>query len=310
MNATVERFHDGEQAVQERLGVRARMAQIGAHVIRVAMPDQHRELFAELPWLVVGTADASGRPWASAIAGPPGFVDSPTPQLLTIDAARDPDDPVLGAALAVGAAIGVLGLQPHTRRRNRANGTVVAIDAEAVVIEVHESFGNCPKYIQARRASYHATRIRAAVARRAAVLDDAQRGIVRGADTFFIASAHPQVGIDVSHRGGRPGFVQVDGDVLTVPDFTGNFFFNTLGNLVVNPRAGLLFVDYDAGDLLHVAVDAEIIWEGADVEAFPGAERLLRLTVREVLHRPAALPLRWSAAEPSPFVAATGVWPR
>nr|WP_231865084.1 pyridoxamine 5'-phosphate oxidase family protein [Sorangium cellulosum] len=53
-------------------------------------------------------------------------------------------------------------------------------------------------------------------------------------------------GADVSHRGSKPGFVRVteeDGrTVLTSPDFTGNFGFNTLGNLALNPRAGVLFV--------------------------------------------------------------------
>lgn len=305
-----ERFHDGEQAVQTLMGVRARMAEIGPRVIRDAMPEQHRELFGKLPWLVVGARDASGRPWASAIAGPPGFVDAPTPTRLTIDGARDPADPVVGTSLRTGDAIAVLGLESHTRRRNRANGVVAAMDREGLAIDVRESFGNCPKYIQARRAEYHATRIRSPRAQRSAGLDDDARALVRSADTFFIASAHPRVGVDVSHRGGRPGFVGFDGDVLVVPDFTGNFFFNTLGNLVVDARAGLLFVDYDRGDLLHVATTVEIVWDGPAVDAFAGAERLLRFTVQGVLRREAALPLAWSAAEPSPFLAPTGTWAR
>ncbi|HWB73733.1 MAG TPA: pyridoxamine 5'-phosphate oxidase family protein [Nannocystaceae bacterium] len=305
-----ERFHDGEQSVQARMGVRARMAEVGERVIRRAMPEQHRELFGKLPWLVVGATDAAGQPWASAIAGPTGFVEAPTPTRLTIDGARDPADPVVGASLHAGDAIAVLGLEAHTRRRNRANGVVAAMDREGLAIDVRESFGNCPKYIQARRAEYHASRIRPPRAHRSTALDDEARTLVRNADTFFIASAHPRVGVDVSHRGGRPGFVGIDDDVLVVPDFTGNFFFNTLGNLVVDPRAGLLFVDYDRGDLLHVATTVEIVWEGAAVDAFPGAERLLRFAVREVIRREAALPLAWSAAETSPFSAATGTWAR
>lgn len=305
-----ERFHDGEQAVQTLMGVRARMAEIGPRVIRDAMPDQHRELFGKLPWLVVGARDANGQPWASAIAGPTGFVDTPTPTRLTIDGTRDPADPVVGASLHEGDAIAVLGLESHTRRRNRANGVVAAMDREGLAIDVRESFGNCPKYIQARRAEYHATRIRSPRTHRSAGLDDDARALVRSADTFFIASAHPRIGVDVSHRGGRPGFVGIDGDVLVVPDFTGNFFFNTLGNLVVDARAGLLFVDYDRGDLLHVATTVEIVWEGPAVDAFAGAERLLRFTVQGVLRREAALPLAWSAAEPSPFLAPTGAWAR
>ncbi len=308
MRVTDERFHEGERAVQTRVGVRERMAEIGTRVIRDAMPDQHRAFFEMLPWLVVGATDLDGQPWASAIAGPPGFVDAPTAQRLTIDGTRDAADPVVGAALRVGAGIGVLGLEPHTRRRNRANGVVAAIDAEGIAIDVRESFGNCPKYIQARRAEYHALRIRPPRMQRGSNLDDDARALVRGADTFFLASAHPEVGIDVSHRGGRPGFVGLDGDTLVVPDFSGNFFFNTIGNLVVNPRAGLLFVDYERGDLLHVAADVEIVWDGPEVDAFAGAERLLRFVVREVIRREGALPLRWTVAESSPFLEGTGTW--
>ena len=42
--------------------------------------------------------------------------------------------------------------------------------------------------------------------------------------------------MDISHRGGRPGFVRVDGDVLTIPDFRGNRYFNTLSNLLLEQR--------------------------------------------------------------------------
>ena len=100
-----------------------------------------------------------------------------------------------------------------------------------------------------------------------------------------------------------------DGGTLTVPDFVGNCFFNTLGNLAVNPRAGLLFVDFESGDLLQLAVTAEIVWDGPELAAFEGAERLLRMRVVSVLHRPAALPLRWGDAELSPYLDATGHWP-
>jgi predicted pyridoxine 5'-phosphate oxidase superfamily flavin-nucleotide-binding protein len=149
-------------------------------------------------------------------------------------------------------------------------------------------------------------------------LDQAARDLIRRADTFFIATAYPAAagggsshGVDVSHRGGKPGFVRVDADgTLTAPDFIGNFFFNTLGNLAVNPRAGLLFVDFDSGDLLHVAADAQIIWEGRELESFAGAQRLLRFHVREMRRIEGALPLRWGTAGISPFLARTGDWSR
>ena len=56
----------------------------------------------------------------------------------------------------------------------------------------------------------------------------------------------------MSHRGGKPGFVGVQGDTLAIPDFRGNRFYNTLGNLLGDPRAGLLFVDFASGDILQI----------------------------------------------------------
>ncbi len=119
------------------------------------------------------------------------------------------------------------------------------------------------------------------------------------ADTFFVASyvdrGSGQRQVDVSHRGGRPGFVRVGSDgVLTIPDFAGNQFFNTLGNLLVNPRAGLVFVDFATGDLLQLSGDAQVVLDDPQIAAFEGAERFWRFTPRRAVYRPGAVPLRWT----------------
>ena len=313
-------FHAGERALQAQAGSREQMAVAGPRVIRDYMPDQHREFFAQLPFLVVGSLDASLQPWASVLAAPAGFAHSPDATHLRIDALPAAGDPLAGQ-LAQGATLGLLGIEPHTRRRNRMNGTVESLDATGFMVEVQQSFGNCPRYIQAREPVFAAARNGGAPVQWLDALDlDAQR-LIGSADTLFIATAYPDAaaagddadatshGVDVSHRGGLPGFVRVDeGGVLTVPDFNGNRFFNTLGNLIAHPRAGLLFIDYDNGELLHVAATAEIVLDGPELAEFDGAERLLRLHVEHALRRPAALPLRWGDAELSPHLARTGHW--
>jgi len=313
-------FHAGERALQQQTGWRDRMAAAGPRVIRDYMPDQHREFFAQLPFLVVGSLDAELQPWASVLAAPAGFAHSPDPTHLRIDALPAAGDP-LAAQLAEGATLGLLGIEPHTRRRNRMNGTVEALDAGGFTVEVQQSFGNCPRYIQAREPAFMAAGAAAAPVQRLDALDLAAERLIGSADTLFIATAYPGAaaagdeadaraqGVDVSHRGGRPGFVRVDeGGVLTVPDFNGNRFFNTLGNLVAHPRAGLLFIDHDNGDLLHVAATAELVLDGPELASFEGAERLLRLHVRHALRRPGALPLRWGEAQLSPHLEGTGCW--
>ena len=303
-------FHPGECLVQARAGMRERMAAIGEQVIRTFMPEQHR------PFVMVGSTDAQGQPWTSVLANPPGFMSSPDARHLLIRAQPAVAAPLHGT-LAAGAPIALLGIEQHTRRRNRMNGIVERIDDDGLLIGVRQSFGNCPKYIQARQVEYRDVESTGPVHSTTA-LNELTRQIIARADTLFIATAHPgshhgstrSHGVDVSHRGGKPGFVRADGDgTLTIPDFAGNRFFNTLGNIMLNPRAGLLFIDFETGDLLYIAADAQIVFDSPELDAFAGAERLLRFKVRHVRHAVASLPLRWGKeVQISPFLANTGNW--
>jgi hypothetical protein len=295
-------FHAGELALQQRAGSFARLAEVGSRVIRDHMPDQHREFFPLLPFLLAGSLDADGQPWASVLTGPPGFVHSPDPRLLRVDALPLPHDPLQGR-LRTGMPIGLLGIQPHTRRRNRVNGTVTAVDAQGFSVHVGQSFGNCPKYIQPREPRYSDGVVSdAPPVQRLPALDAQAAALIERADTFFIATAHPQaaghgepaLGVDVSHRGGPPGFVRVQPDGrLAVPDFVGNGFFNTLGNLQLEARCGLLFIEFGTGELLYLSARAELQWDGPEVRAIEGAQRLLRLAPTQMLRVRGTLPLQW-----------------
>lgn len=301
-------FHAAELVAQQRAGVSREAESAGRRGIRRYMPEQHRKFFAELPFMVFGGADASGQPWATVRAGTPGFVSSPDARTLRIEGGELSGDP-LGGAWRKGAMIGGLGIQPQTRRRNRVNGIVTSAHGTTLTLEVRQSFGNCAKYIQSRTPTWIEQHTFDASAQPAiaARLNDADRALLAKADTFFIASANLAEdadlarGVDVSHRGGAPGFVRVDDDrTLTTPDYSGNNFFNTLGNLIHDPRAGLLFIDFASGDLLYVAARAEIIWDGAELAAFEGAQRLVRFHVHEVRRTSGALPFRWSDVELAP----------
>jgi predicted pyridoxine 5'-phosphate oxidase superfamily flavin-nucleotide-binding protein len=312
-------FHAGERAMQTRAGVREVMEPIGQRVFRDYMPDQHRTFFEQLPLLFLGLLDEHRRPWATVVTGAPGFVRSPDPRSLHIGALPVAGDPARPLILA-NAPIGILGIQPHTRRRNRANGTVVRADDAGLEVRVDQSFGNCPKYIQAREPEV-VGEARSSVAQLEGSRIGAEaEAIVREADTFFIASASQLAaagdsveGADVSHRGGKPGFVRVHhderGTTLAWPDFIGNNFFNTLGNLALHPFAGLLFVDFAGGTLLSLACeDAEIDWDGAEVAGFTGAERVVRARVSHGVLIRNVLPLRWSAPQQAKELARTGAW--
>lgn len=306
-------FHEGEQAAQRRVGVRDRIEAVGRRVIRGIMPDQHRAFFEQLPFVLVGSVDDAGRPWASILVGEPGFIRSPDPGALGIAASPLAGDP-LGRNLRQGASLGLLGIEPTTRRRNRMNATVAAMDRDGFALRVDQSFGNCPKYIQARAHRF----VRppderadgAEMVREEHLLSDRARRLIRQADTFFIATAAPGVntgdrvrGADVSHRGGSPGFVDVvernGATVLRSPDFIGNFHFSTFGNIELDPRAGQLFVDFETGDLLLLTGEARVLWDGPEVDAVAGAERILEFRVSEGVFLSDALPMRFGEATPA-----------
>ncbi|MEO0759589.1 MAG: pyridoxamine 5'-phosphate oxidase family protein [Cyanobacteria bacterium J06648_16] len=318
-------FHPGEQAIQARLGERERMETLGRRMIREFLPEQHQQFYAQLSYFLVGTVDAEGNPWASVLVGEPGFISTPSSDAQqqssadhrTLQIAARPlwSDP-LADNLAVGIDIGFLGIELHTRRRNRANGVVSAVTSTGFDVQVSQTFGNCPKYIQARQFDLKTFDPTAAKpVHSLTTFGELERAMIATADTFFIATAFLDEsagiarGVDVSHRGGKPGFVRVDGDTLTVPDFSGNCHFNTFGNIEVNPRAGLLFVDFENGNLLYLTGRAEVIWDGdPEIARYEGAERLFRFYLEQGIRVEGSLPLTWSAPEGSPFLANTGSW--
>jgi uncharacterized protein len=312
MTTITSPFHAGEQAIQSLAGVRDRMELRGRAVIRDYMPEQHRAFFAELPFLVVGLADQNGHPWATTLSGPPGFMNSAEANLLTIKAWLDPGDP-LHSCIRDGAPVGGLGIELSTRRRNRVNGRIEnCISGEGFSIRVQQSFGNCPKYIQARNERPRNCSGPAPQSRTASHLGEDDIGFIAEVDTFFIASRSAQLdqeessqGLDVSHRGGRPGFVQViSPNELCFPDYSGNLLFNTLGNLEVDARAGLLFIDFQSGRTLYIIGRARICWDVPESMRSAGAERLIFLDIQRVVNREHAFPLSFDFVSYSPHLGA------
>jgi predicted pyridoxine 5'-phosphate oxidase superfamily flavin-nucleotide-binding protein len=271
-------FHAGELQAQRLAG-----AAPAAAPIRARMPEQHRAFFSLLRFVCLAVPDADGWPLATLVEGPPGFAWSPDPGRLVVGGLPAPDDPVR-ARLAAGAPAGLLGIDLATRRRNRLNGVVGEVTADGFAIDVVQSFGNCPRYIQVRalspvpRTPGPANRFEADVPARA-------RELLAASATLFVASASGAVasgaaaGLDISHRGGPPGFARLDGNVLTVPDYNGNRYFNTLGNFIAEPRAAIVLGDFASGDMLQLQGIVEIDWTAADAASSPPVERVWRFRI-------------------------------
>lgn len=309
-------FHNGEIAIQTRVGVADMIAKYSEGFIRSAMPDQHREFFSSLSMVVIGITDDEGYPWAMPLFGHPGFIQSPDAKTLKIAVV-----PILVKVLKLdfkaNKKIGFLGIEPRTCRRNRMNGIIKAIAQNSFSIVVEQSFGNCPQYIQRRELSWVNSSAEN-VESKALSLDSLPTSttidLIQSADTFFISSRthgfsnDNRDGLDVSHRGGKPGFVKVEGDTLYFPDFSGNRFYNTLGNIQSDERVGLYFPNYTNGNAVFISGCAEIIWDAHRSAEFDGAECIVSIKIHSSLFIDNFLPMRGELKELSPSLTHTGTW--
>ena len=250
--------------------------------------------------MFVAARAADERMWAGVLAGAPGFVYALDPSTVRIDALPADDDPLHEALTGLHGDVGLLVLEARTRRRLRINGTAVPRSG-GLVVRTAQVYANCPKYVQRRLAPPVARASARPAARRASRLGDDDIALIRRSDTFVVATAAPDGSADASHRGGSPGFVVVSGDRhLAFGDYRGNSMFNTLGNLELDPRAGLVFVEPDTGDVLQLSGRATVDWDPERAAGFPGAERVVDFVVQELVRTENAVPPLGALIERSP----------
>ncbi|HZQ91156.1 MAG TPA: pyridoxamine 5'-phosphate oxidase family protein [Terriglobales bacterium] len=296
------KFHEGELEVQRRAGVPSDVP-LGKS-LRTSIPAQVEPFLAELPFVVVASVSLNGDVWASLLSGQPGFLRALDEHTIAIAAGIATHDPLFAnLSSGPGAPVGLLAIDLATRRRVRLNGSAQLLGDDEVRVEVGEVFFNCPQYIQLRgleRVGQGAP-LALVETRRGTMLTQEQVCAIAHADTFFIASAHSSRGADASHRGGSPGFVRVESPRrLLFPDYSGNNMFQTLGNLVMNPRSGLLFVDFMRGSTLQLAGAARVLWDDPRLPQFPGALRLVEFEIAEVVQAREAIEWRGDVLQYSP----------
>ena len=262
-------WHQGELAVQQRAGTDKLMSEIGGKFIREFMPQQHRDFFEALSMIFIGYVDDFSDITASVFFGEQGFIESPTETELIINTQVGLNN-FMKDGFVLGDRIGLLGIEFNSKRRNRLNGVITDINQKSIKIKVLQSFGNCPKYIQDKTLATNPHYGNFSTSSDLK-LNDNDLNVINNADTFFIASGFNDGqqlnnrGADISHRGGEVGFVTINSTgQLMIEDYRGNGFFNTLGNLVKNPTANLLFFDWKKGHALQITVSSKIHWSDDD----------------------------------------------
>lgn len=267
-------FHPGEQAVQTTAGVRDEAENRGQKMLTPQLVKAQRAFFARLSFAVSSQLDDDGQPWAGLLTGRPGFIQVSEDGRVRIGRGGNAS-PAAAAAFDApfynqppGAQVGLLGIQPEKRRRNRINGTVHDAGNGFVDLRIDQGYGNCPKYITQRPWDEHLFAGNYTCTESSAVPESLAELIARS-DTFYIASSSGPVtvndaiqaaawGSDISHRGGEPGFLALDGQRLEFDDYPGNNLFNTLGNLQQYSRCGLLIPDFITGTVVQIAGRADL----------------------------------------------------
>ena len=288
---TTAGFHHGELEVQRRAGVGTEAARLSGMLAPAWLDGGVARFLAQREFAALTARDRDGRLWISPLLGPAGFLDGHG-TTLDVHALPDIDPPA-------GQPVGLIAVELAIRRRLRVNGTLTTVGVGGLSIEADQAYGNCPSYIQQRVVE----RVPSAADEGSVVTSDAlspeQQAFVGGADTFFLGTVHPTRGADASHKGGRPGFVRVDGGELWWPDYAGNNMFNSMGNLAVDPAAALLFVDFGAGRMLRLSGTAKLEWvEPGSPGDDDGTGRRVRFHPERVVEAP--LPVRAGGVNPSP----------
>lgn len=250
------RILTGEQSIGDR---NSRM--IANRIVPGAIHFIERQVF-----FISSSMDETGAVFTSVVTGKDGFIKVLDDQTIVVNQQLVNSNPydLFWRNIMLHPKIGLLFIEPSSRRRFRVNGTIRQ-NEEDLIIEVEQAYPNCPKYIQQRHIVKAGTPIYTDNADHGTVLTLIVKEIISSADTFFVGSADGAGNLDASHRGGSAGFVRIDDDgSLLIPDYPGNGIYNTLGNFLVNPVAGLIFLDFAGYRTLQIQGRVEVIWSQDD----------------------------------------------
>ena len=142
------------------------------------------------------------------------------------------------------------------------------------------------------------------------VIDDGDRAFIESRSLFFLATADAEGRPDCSYKGGRPGFVRVVGpSTLGFPSYDGNGMFKSLGNILVNPHVGLLFIDFETPKRLRVNGRATIDERDPLLADFVGAQLVVRVEVEAIFPNCPRYIHKMQPVETSPYAPAEGHTP-
>lgn len=299
-------FHAGELEAQRRAGESA-AAERNSTVISSAIIAGALPFLRQQTMVVLGTEAKDGARWASPLFGPAGFVHAEDERTVFLDRRRmlRADSDAVWGNLHAGARVGMLAIELATRRRLRVNGIIERAGDDGFVLAVREAYPNCPKYIQRRALAWDSgASPEISSGQSEGILLSAEASqILQASDTLFICSGHAGRGLDLSHRGGNPGFIRVLGPTaIRIPDYAGNSMFNSFGNILTDARAGISVMDFAASRVLQMTGKAAVEWNQPDEKGLTGGTgRFLTFEMDRWRMLPMPRAARWEYFDASPF---------
>ncbi|KAG9666458.1 putative oxidoreductase, partial [Aureobasidium melanogenum] len=321
-------FHEGEKMMQKKL----RVPEMDNPTIPMLSP-QASSMLQRAPLLAFGTLDSEGRPWTTVWGGRKGFSQSLGNSMIGIrTSVASKSDPVVEALVGrndkgeivkeegEGRLLSGLAIDLDTRKRVKLAGRMVAGtlgstngDKDSndhgqqgilqLVARIDESLGNCPKYLNRRDISPATTN--SELISDSIPLDKRAVELINKVDLMFL-STNSGSSMDTNHRGGPPGFVrclsQEDGCTQFVyPEYSGNRLYQSLGNMILDSKAGFCFPDFDTGSCLFVTGHAEVLFEKDAAQVLPRSNLAVRVTITAARLVASVLPFRGNTSEFSPY---------
>ncbi|KAF2718413.1 oxidoreductase-like protein [Polychaeton citri CBS 116435] len=324
-------WHDGEREMRSAM----RAPETDNPTVPALSPQlaNHMQI---APLLAVGTLDADNRPWTTLWGGDSNFarplgggivgirtvVTGQHDPVVENLVGKDPTGEVVRGS-GRGRMVSGLTIDLETRKRVKLFGRMIAgalgtreddeqragddgsSSAEIqLVLKIEQSLGNCPKYLNKKHIVPAASR--PSLLSASPQLPQRAADLLANTDLFFISSSNHTYDMDTNHRGGPAGFVRVvsndkSGAVICYPEYSGNRLYQTLGNLKVNPLAGICVPDFDNGDMLFLTGRTEVLVGAEAARLLPRSNLVVKMTVSAARLVASALAFRGLRGDTSPY---------
>lgn len=299
-------FHQGELALQNKYDIQ-HDPRLVEQILKDHIVDRFVPFIEQQSTIIVGTTDQNGNLWTSMLIGEIGLIKVTTPQQIDINLAQlsSTKTEILFQNIPPNSQIGLLLIDTATRSRYRLNGRA-SLFPDRIEITISEAYPNCPKYIQQRIPIFSEDKAALGVEEtKGTLLNTSHKQWIRNADTFFMSSKNANGDMDASHRGGGTGFIELLEDgTLKIPDYVGNDLFNSLGNFIQVPKAGLLFIDFEKGHSLQLSGQTELIVDQVskeDLEKTTGTGRYWLFKTQKWIQTSFHNKVAWRWVSFSPF---------